>query len=72
MLKTIRLALLSLLAITLSPLAQADQALANAKGCMACHDLKIKKVGPAYQEVAKKYVGEADAQKLVAWILALK
>ena len=72
MLKTIRLTLLSLLAITLSPLAQADQALANAKGCMACHDLKIKKVGPAYQEVAKKNVGEADAQKLVAWILALK
>lgn len=87
--------------------AHADQALATAKGCMACHDIGAKKVGPAYKDVAKKYtakdsaalvksvlegssgkwkevngaamppnkamgVTEADAKKLVAWILTLK
>lgn len=41
--------------------ALADQALANAKGCLACHDLKVKKVGPAYLDVAKKYAGQKDA-----------
>lgn len=41
--------------------AQADQALANAKGCLACHDLKVKKVGPAYIDVAKRYAGQKDA-----------
>ncbi len=36
-------------------------ALAQQKGCMACHDMKAKKVGPAFAEVAKKYAGKADA-----------
>lgn len=49
------------LALVLSPLAQANQALANAKGCLACHDIKTQKIGPAYQDVAKKYAGQADA-----------
>ncbi len=86
--------------------AHADQALANAKGCMACHQIDAKKVGPAFRMVAKQYQGqkdaleklpnkvldggsgawgevampanrtlgvtEADAKKLVAWVLSLK
>jgi cytochrome c len=82
---------------------QADEALAKAKNCMACHQVDKKVVGPAYKEVAAKYKGdakapamlagkvkaggkgvwgqvpmppnnvtEAEATKLVAWILALK
>ena len=35
--------------------AAADEAMAKAKGCTACHDLKKKLVGPAYADVAKKY-----------------
>jgi cytochrome c len=82
----------------------ADQALATAKNCMACHALDKKIVGPAYKDVAKKYAGnakaaemlaakvikggagvwgpvpmpantqvsEAEAKKLVAWVLAMK
>ena len=86
-------------------LAADETALATAKGCMACHDMGAKKVGPSYKEVAKKYAGknanaqlvkkvldggsgtwgpvpmppnksmgvtEADAKKLVAWILSVK
>ena len=50
--------------------AHADLALATAKGCMACHDMGAKKVGPSYKDVAKKYAGQKDAEaKLVKKIL---
>jgi len=84
--------------------AMADEALAKAKNCMACHAMATKLVGPAYKDVAKKYAGdksaaatlaakvikggsgvwgavpmpanpqvsEAEAKKLVAWILSQK
>ena len=29
--------------------------LASEKGCLSCHDIKVKKVGPSYVEVARKY-----------------
>lgn len=41
--------------------ASADQALATAKGCMACHGVDKKLVGPAYKDVAKKYKGDKAA-----------
>ena len=42
--------------------AWANQALAQKNACMACHAVDKKLVGPAYQDVAKKYAGQADAQ----------
>jgi cytochrome c len=39
----------------------ADQALATAKNCMACHAVDKKLVGPSYKDVAKKYAGQKDA-----------
>jgi cytochrome c len=48
----------------------ADQALATAKNCMACHAVDKKLVGPAYKEVAAKYAGDkAAVDKLAAKIL---
>ena len=44
----------------------ADLALAQKNACMACHAVDKKLVGPAYQEVAKKYAGQADAQAQLA------
>ena len=41
--------------------ATADEALAKAKGCMACHSVKAKLVGPAYADVAKKYKSDKEA-----------
>jgi len=90
-------------AMTVAGPVLADQALATAKNCMACHAVDKKLVGPAYKEVAAKYrgdatavdklsakvikggsgvwgpvpmpanpqVNEADAKKLVTWILGL-
>ncbi len=36
-------------------------ALAQQKGCFACHDINTKKVGPAYKDVAKKFAGQPGA-----------
>jgi cytochrome c len=36
-------------------------ALAKAQGCLACHAVDSKLVGPAYRDVAEKYKGQPDA-----------
>lgn len=41
---------------------QADEALAKAKNCFACHSVDKKIVGPAYKDVAAKYAGQRDAE----------
>ncbi len=46
--------------------AMADEALAKAKNCMACHAVDKKLVGPAYKDVAKKYAGDAKAVDMLA------
>jgi len=46
-------------------------ALATSKGCMGCHSVDNKIVGPAYKEVAAKYKGDASAlDALVAKVKA--
>jgi len=52
--------------VAISAPAMADQALATAKNCMACHAADKKLVGPAYKEVAKKYAGDAKAADMLA------
>lgn len=49
-----------------APAVQADQALATKNGCMACHSVDKKVVGPAYKEVAAKYKGKKDAAAMLA------
>ena len=46
--------------------AMADEALAKAKNCMACHALDKKMVGPAYKDVAAKFGGQKDAEATLA------
>jgi cytochrome c len=51
----------------LLPLASiADQALATAKNCLACHNIDRKVVGPAYKDVAAKYRGDKSAPARLA------
>ena len=52
--------------------ADADGAALSAKYiCKACHAVDHKVVGPSYQDVAKKYAGDASAPaKLVAKVKA--
>jgi cytochrome c len=37
-------------------------ALAQSKGCLSCHSVDAKIVGPAYKDVAKKYAGDKTAE----------
>ena len=41
--------------------ASASEALAKSSGCMGCHDVSAKKVGPSFKDIATKYKGKADA-----------
>lgn len=60
---------LSLTVAAMTP-ALADEALAKAKNCMACHAVANKLVGPSYKDVAKKYAGDKSAaDKLAAKIV---
>jgi cytochrome c len=37
----------------------------KAKGCLGCHDMDKKKVGPAFKDVAKKYKGNNEAAGMI-------
>lgn len=57
-------------ATAISAPALADQALATAKNCMACHAVDKKLVGPSFKDITKKYAGDASAaDKLAAKII---
>jgi cytochrome c len=46
--------------------ASASEALAKSSGCMTCHSIDTKKMGPSFKEIAAKYKGNAAAEgKLV-------
>ena len=51
--------------------AQANEALAQKSGCLACHGVEKKVLGPSYKEVAAKYKSDKGAEaKLVAKVKA--
>lgn len=56
---------LTLTACSMTPV-MADQALAAAKNCMACHAVDKKLVGPSYKDVAKKYAADKTAAEKLA------
>jgi cytochrome c len=39
--------------------------IAQKNGCLACHQLDKKLVGPAWKEVGAKYAGQADAEAML-------
>ncbi|NOX75756.1 MAG: c-type cytochrome [Gammaproteobacteria bacterium] len=58
---------LGLAATAISGSAMADLDLAKKSGCLACHSVEKKIVGPAWGDVGKKYAGDAGARaKLIA------
>ena len=48
-------------AILLAGVAQANADLAKSSGCLNCHNVDTKLVGPALKDIAGKYAGQADA-----------
>jgi cytochrome c len=69
--KAVYMAMMAAAGIAMSGQVLADEALAKAKGCLACHTVDKKVVGPAYKEVAAKYKGDKTAAaKLAAKVKA--
>lgn len=68
--KTLARSLACFSAICLSGVAFSSEDLAKSKGCLGCHAVDHKVVGPAYKDVAAKYAGQPDvAPKLVEKVL---
>lgn len=53
-------------ALVVAAPAMADEALAKANNCLACHAVDKKVVGPAYKDVAKKYNNDASKADMLA------
>lgn len=45
--------------------AKASEAIVKKARCVACHAVDVKRVGPAYKEVAAKYKGDAKAPAML-------
>jgi cytochrome c len=58
--KAVLIAAAAALALTTGA-AFADEALAKKNGCTGCHQMAKKVVGPSFQDIAKKYKGDAKA-----------
>lgn len=57
----------SLLAVpAISVAGDAPMAIATKYGCLACHGVEAKIVGPGFKEVGAKYKGTADAEGTLA------
>lgn len=65
--KSIMIAVVAAAGIAAAGLANAagEAELAQKSGCMNCHAVDTKKVGPAFKDVAAKYKGKADAQATI-------
>ena len=50
--------------------ASAQEALAKSSGCMNCHDIATKKMGPAFKDVSAKYKGKAGADATLVTMLS--
>lgn len=46
--------------------ALASEKLAQSSGCMTCHAIDRKVIGPSYKEIAAKYRGDKDAEAKLA------
>jgi len=45
--------------------ADASEALAKSSGCLGCHAIDTKKVGPAFKDVAAKYKGKDTTEMML-------
>ncbi len=68
--KAIHVSLLIAAGLLSSGASLADEALAKAKGCLACHTVDKKLIGPTYKEVAQKYAGQKDAESRLTTTIA--
>jgi cytochrome c len=63
--KSIVIAAVVAAGLAASGVANASEVLARSNGCMTCHDLATKKMGPSFKDIAAKYKGKADAEAML-------
>lgn len=51
--------------LSATAMAQDGEALAKSSGCMACHAVAAKRIGPSFKDVAAKYQGQAGAEAML-------
>ena len=64
--KGILVSMVAASALILAANAQADADLAKNSGCLNCHTVETKLVGPSLKEIAAKYAGQDDASDYLA------
>ncbi len=63
--KTMLLTLAVAAGLTMAGAANAQEELAKSSGCLTCHAVDAKKMGPSFKDIAAKYKGKADAQATI-------
>lgn len=53
-------------ALAMAGAVQADEKLAQANGCMTCHQIDKKVLGPSFKEIAAKYKADKGAEAALA------
>ncbi|OIR06652.1 cytochrome c-551 precursor [mine drainage metagenome] len=51
-----------MLSVQAANAADPAEALAQKSGCLNCHNVQVKIIGPAYKDVATKYKGDKSAE----------
>jgi cytochrome c len=64
MIKSLTVGVVALAALATGGVAMAQdgEALAKSSGCLNCHAVDAKKMGPSFKDIAAKYKGKADAE----------
>ncbi|MSQ04667.1 MAG: c-type cytochrome [Nitrosomonadaceae bacterium] len=60
--KAVWIGIIGVSALLLTGVVQADQNLAQSSGCLNCHMVDKKMVGPGFTDIAAKYRGDAGAE----------
>jgi cytochrome c len=63
--KSFMIAAIAAAGIAMTGMANANEALAKKSGCLTCHAVDKKKMGPGFKDVAAKYKGKADAEAAI-------
>ncbi len=63
--KSFVIAAIAAAGIAMTGVAGANEALAKKEGCLACHAVDKKKMGPGLKEISAKYKGKKDAEAAI-------
>jgi cytochrome c len=63
--KVLVMSVVAATALAAAGVAGAQEDLAKSSGCLNCHSVDAKKVGPSFKDVAAKYKGKADAEAML-------